>query len=50
MYPEDFYDPPQYLNLLKIKEFAAKYIPGCVLELRAKHKLLKYKKIESKGI
>ncbi|KAG8186600.1 hypothetical protein JTE90_019922 [Oedothorax gibbosus] len=50
MYPEDFYDPPQYLNLLKIKEFAEKYIPGCVLELRAKHKLLKYKKIEFKGL
>ncbi|GFS35884.1 ral guanine nucleotide dissociation stimulator-like 1 [Nephila pilipes] len=49
MYPEDFYEPPQYLSLLKIKEIAAKYIPGCVLELRAKHRLLKYKKGEFAG-
>ncbi|GIX66729.1 ral guanine nucleotide dissociation stimulator-like 1 [Caerostris extrusa] len=49
MYSEDFYEPPQYLSLLKVKEFASKYIHGGVLELRAKHRLLKYKRGECEG-
>lgn len=44
MYPEDFYEPPQFLSLLQIKEFAEKYIPGSVMELRAKHRLIKYQR------
>ncbi|CAL1271789.1 unnamed protein product [Larinioides sclopetarius] len=50
MYPEDFYEPPQYLGLLKVKDIAAKYIPGGALELRAKHRLLKYKRGECGGV
>lgn len=49
MYPEDFYEPPQFLSLIQIKEFAAKYIPGSVMELRAKHRLLKYQKNDHAG-
>ncbi|KAF8790675.1 ral guanine nucleotide dissociation stimulator-like 1 [Argiope bruennichi] len=49
MYPEDFYEPPQYLSLLKIKDIAAKYVPGGALELRAKHRLVKYKRGECGG-
>lgn len=47
MYPEDFYEPPQFLSLLQLKEFASKYVPGSVMELRAKHRLLKYTKSEN---
>ncbi|GBL74621.1 Ral guanine nucleotide dissociation stimulator-like 1 [Araneus ventricosus] len=50
MYPEDFYEPPQYLSLLKVKDIAAKYIPGGALEHRAKHRLLKYKRGECGGV
>lgn len=50
MYQEDFYEPPQFLSLLQIKEFAEKYIPGSVMELRARHRLLKYQKPENGDI
>ncbi|XP_071043904.1 ral guanine nucleotide dissociation stimulator-like 1 [Parasteatoda tepidariorum] len=43
MYSEDFFEPPQFLTLLKLKEFTRRFVPGSVLDLRAKHKLLKYK-------
>ncbi|XP_035213055.1 ral guanine nucleotide dissociation stimulator-like 1 isoform X2 [Stegodyphus dumicola] len=49
MYSEDFFEPPQFLSLLKIKEFAGKYVAGSVLDLRAKHRLLKYKKATEEG-
>ncbi|XP_054721638.1 ral guanine nucleotide dissociation stimulator-like 1 [Uloborus diversus] len=42
MYPEDFYEPPQFLTLLKVKEFASKYVPGSLLDVRAKHRFFKY--------
>ncbi|KFM73458.1 hypothetical protein X975_04405, partial [Stegodyphus mimosarum] len=49
MYSEDFFEPPQFLSLLKVKEFAGKYVPGSVLDLRAKHRLLKCKKASEEG-
>lgn len=49
MYPEDFYEPPQFLSLIQLKEFSSKYVPGSVMELRAKHRLLKYTKADSNG-
>lgn len=42
MYPEDFYEPPQFLSLLQIVDFSDKYLPGSVLQFRAKRKLQKF--------
>lgn len=49
MYPEDFYEPPQFLSLIQVKEFASRFVPGSVMELRAKHRLLKYTRIDNGG-
>ncbi|XP_067137082.1 ral guanine nucleotide dissociation stimulator-like 1 isoform X1 [Centruroides vittatus] len=47
MFPEDFYEPPQYLSLHQIADFAKKYLSGSMLELRALNRIEKYKQEET---